>query len=186
VCHDLLADPKLYVFLLHIDEEQAAQTRGGGCACGGRLHRADYQRKPRGGPRELGPAYRLRRSFCCAICRKRHTPMSVRFLGRRVYLGAVVVLASAMRYGLTLKRVAQLTDWFGVPRQTLDRWRHWWHVDFVDSGFWQDTRDRFMPPLQLSTLPASLLYRFSGADLLERMLFALRFLAPLTSRREGR
>jgi len=27
VCHDLLADPKLYVFLLHIDEEQAAQTR---------------------------------------------------------------------------------------------------------------------------------------------------------------
>jgi hypothetical protein len=112
--------------------------------------------------------------------------MSVRFLGRRVYLGAVVVLASAMRYGLTLKRVAQLTDWFGVPRQTLDRWRHWWHADFVDSGFWQETRDRFMPPLQLSTLPASLLYRFSGADLLERTLFALRFLAPLTSRRERR
>ena len=105
--------------------------------------------------------------------------MSVRFLGRRVYLGAVVVLASAMRYGLTLKRVAQLTEWFGVPRQTLDRWRHWWLVEFVDSRFWQETRDRFVPPPQLIRLPASLLSRFAGVRLLERTLLALRFLAPL-------
>jgi hypothetical protein len=41
------------------------------------------------------------------------------------------------------KRVAQLIDWFGVPRQTLDRWRHWWLSDFVDSRLWQDGRGRF-------------------------------------------
>ncbi|NLS97786.1 MAG: hypothetical protein GXX96_37065 [Planctomycetaceae bacterium] len=32
-------------------------------------------------------------------CRKRTTPLSVRFLGRKVYLGAVVVLVAAMRQG---------------------------------------------------------------------------------------
>jgi len=186
VCHALLDDPKLYVFLLRIDEEQAAEMRANGCICGGRLHRANYQRKPRGGRRDLDAAFRLRLSFCCATCRRRHTPMSVRFLGRRVYLGAVVVLASAMRFGLTVRRVAQLTDWFGVPRQTLDRWRHWWQQDFVDSHFWQQVRARFMPPLQLSTLPASLLSRFAGVNLLERTVFTLRFLAPLTTRHEGR
>ena len=32
----------------------------------------------------LGPAYDRRLSFCCADCRKRLTPVSVRFLGRKV------------------------------------------------------------------------------------------------------
>jgi len=186
VCHTLLDDPKLHTLLLCIDEEQAAETRSTGCACGGRLHRADYPRKPRGGPRDLDDAHRMRRSFCCGICRKRCTPLSVRFLGRRVYLGAVVVLASAMRYGLTVQRVAQLTHWFGVPRQTLDRWRHWWHDDFVESDFWQDVRGRFVPPVQLTTLPASLLHRFTGPELAQRCVFALRFLAPLFRRHEER
>ncbi len=185
MCHTLLQDPKLHALLLRIDEDQAAQMRCAGCACGGRLHRADYPRKPRGGPRDLGHAHGLRHSFCCAVCRKRRTPRSVRFLGQRVYLGAVVVLASVMRYGLTLKRVAQLTDWFGVPRQTLDRWRHWWLNDFVDSPFWQHARARFMPPVQLATLPASLLARFAGVELLDHTLGTLRFLAPLTTRHEG-
>lgn len=179
MCHTLLQDPKLYALLLLIDQDQAAQTRCAGCACGGRMHRADYRRKPRGGPRDLGEAHAVRYSFCCSICRKRRTPVSVRFLGRRVYLGAVVVLASAMRYGLTLKRVAQLSEWFGVPRQTLDRWRHWWLTELVDSRFWQQARAQFVPAPQLNTLPASLLSRFAGVRLLERTVLVLRLLAPL-------
>lgn len=186
MCHTLLQDPKLYALLLRIDEDQAAQTRSAGCACGGRLHRADYRRKPRGGPRGLGDAHGLRYSFCCALCRKRCTPISVRFLGRRVYLGAVVVLASALRYGLTAKRVGQLSQWLGVPRQTLDRWRQWWLNEFVDSRFWQQARGRLLPPVNAMSLPASLLSRFAGVELLERLLLALRFLAPLSTRHEGR
>ena len=67
--------------------------------CGGPLHRGDYPRKPRGG---LSPsaaeAFGRRFSLCCGRegCRRRATPPSVRFLGRRVYVGAVVIVASAI------------------------------------------------------------------------------------------
>ena len=42
--------------------------------------------------------YAERFSFCCAVdgCRKRATPPSLRFLGRKVYLATVVTLISAM------------------------------------------------------------------------------------------
>ena len=84
----------LFELLFAIDQDLAANARAAGCpACGGRLHSVRYPRKPRGGPADLGPEYDWRFSFCCAGegCRRRATPPSVRFLGRRVYLGAVVV-----------------------------------------------------------------------------------------------
>jgi hypothetical protein len=40
-------------------------------------------------------------------------------------------------------------------------------------------RGQFMPPLEIATLPASLLRRFGGADLSLRLVAVLRFLAPL-------
>jgi hypothetical protein len=73
-------------------------VRAAGCPyCGAALHAGDYPRKPRGVPRSLlGPAYERRLSLCCSRegCRRRVTPPSVRFFGRRVYLGALVVLAA--------------------------------------------------------------------------------------------
>jgi hypothetical protein len=102
MCHMALLDAKFHAFLLDIDENLAAETRARPCRrCGRRLHRDRYPRKPRGGPRNLREAYRHRLSFTCSICDKRHTPASVRFLGRRVYLAVTVVLASAVRTGLT-------------------------------------------------------------------------------------
>ena len=68
-------------------------------ACGGVLHSARYPRKPRGGPPELRQTDNSRLSFCCAQCRRRHTPRSVRYLGRRVYLATVVVFASRNAHG---------------------------------------------------------------------------------------
>ncbi len=89
----LLGDARLYDMLQRIDEDLAGQARAAGCRCGGRLDSARYRRKPRGGPAGLSASYEQRLSFCCAAegCRKRTTPPSVRFLGRKVYLGAVVV-----------------------------------------------------------------------------------------------
>jgi hypothetical protein len=102
MCHTALLDAKFHAFLLRIDEDLAAETRARGCRrCGCRLHRDRYPRKPRGGPRNLSEAYRHRLSFTCSICDKRHKPASVRFLGRRVYLAVTVVLAGAVRTGLT-------------------------------------------------------------------------------------
>ncbi len=78
-----------------------------------------------------------RTSFCCARCRKRVTPPSVRFLGRRVYLGAIVVLACVLRQWPTPWRVARLGEVLGVSRDTLARWHRWWRDVFVRTAFWK-------------------------------------------------
>ena len=183
MCHALLSDTTFWKLLLRFDEDLAAATRGQGCSCGSALHRADYPRKPRGGPPDLGREYRRRLSLCCARegCRRRTTPPSVRFLGRRVYLGAVVVLASALREGITARRAAQLREWLGVSLRTLRRWRAWWRGAFVASAFWRSVRGRLLPPVAVEALPASLLERFSGEDERSRVIQALRFLSPLST-----
>jgi len=186
VCHALLRDASLYEVLLTIDHDLAAEARAGGCAfCSGTLHSARYPRKPRGGPDDLGPDYATRLSFCCAQdgCRCRTTPPSVRYLGRRVYLGAMVVLVTAMAGGITATRAAHLREWLGVSVRTLKRWRVWWRETFVASPFWRGARGRFLPPVAVDTLPASLLDRFLGADERTRVLQLLAFLGPVTTRR---
>ena len=75
----------LWPVLTKIDADLAEQVWIEGCMhCGGALHRADYPRKARGVNVES-----RRHSFCCAReeCRRRETPGSVRFLGRKVYAG---------------------------------------------------------------------------------------------------
>ena len=183
MCLRLLQDSRLYRFLFTIDQEFADEAHAAGCPCGGRLHRANYDRKARGGPSGMGPECDRRFSFCCARegCRSRKTPRSVRFLGRRVYLGAVVLLVSAMQGGITDRRVAELQELVGVSRRTLWRWRRWWRRMFPTSDFWRRERGRFMPALHEGALSASLLERFSGEDGRCRLIQALRFLAPLTT-----
>jgi hypothetical protein len=114
-------------------------------------------------------------------CRRRVTPPSVRYLGRRVYLGAVVVLVTAMRAGLTARRAAQLREWLGVNVRTLARWRRWWRETFVASPFWHGVKGRFAPPVEPDELPAALLERFTADHPRDRLVAVLRFLAPLTT-----
>jgi hypothetical protein len=181
--HDVLSDSRFYVALTQFDQDLAAQVRAAGCGCGGRLHSARYPRKPRGGPADLGAAYEWRLSFCCAEegCRRRVTPASVRYLGRRVYLGVVVVLVSAMEQGLSLRRIAVLHQHLGIGLRTLRRWRQWWRAVFTHSRFWHGARGRFVPPVCEAALPHALLERFGGTAS-ARVLAVLRFLAPLTTR----
>jgi hypothetical protein len=123
--HELHRSGGFWSFLLSIDKDLADSTRQQGCSCGGRLHCANYPRAPRGGPDHLPEEYRCRFSFCCDRdgCRKRMTPPSVRFFGRKVYLGAVVILIGAMRQGPTPRRVHELSTLFGVDRATVARWQ---------------------------------------------------------------
>jgi hypothetical protein len=149
LCQKLLNDARLPGALLKFDEDLAAEARAAGCSeCGGRLDSAAYPRKPRGALIALPDAYSTRFSFCCAVsgCRVRHTPPSVRFLGRRVYLGAVVVLATAMQQGVTPVRAKRLRELLGVSYQTLARWRAWWAKSFVESAFWKGAKAAFSPP----------------------------------------
>jgi hypothetical protein len=183
VCHALLHDPKFLALLLRIDHDLAAQLRAEGCACGGALHRADYPRKPRGCPPDVRREHASRLSFCCAVCRRRSTSMSVRFLARRVYLALAVVLVSARPGGPT-PAAARLGATLGVPRRTLARWRAWWHEQFPQTPLWRATCARFMPPVPDVQLPGALIERFAGAPP-EALMRLLVWLSPLTvSRRQ--
>jgi len=185
MCHTPLLDASFHAFLLCIDEDLVAETRAGRCQrCGGALHKRRYPRKPRGGGLiDLGRGSHFRLSLACSKCSKRHTPPSVRFMRKRVYLAAVVVLASALRSGLTGSRAAQLTECLRVPRRTIERWRTWWLRDFVKTSFWRNARAQFMPPLLNAALPASLVERFERPDLSLRVVAVLRFLTPLDEER---
>lgn len=182
-----LADARLYEVLARIDGDLAETARQAGCrVCGDVLHSARFPRKPRGGPAGLPAAYDHRHSFCCAVegCRKRRTPPSVRFLGRRVYLGAVVVLATALRHGATRTRAASLRALLGVDARTLGRWRQWWRATFAESPWWTAMRGRFAPPVPTAALPDSLVHRFAGASWAP-LVALLRFVAPTTTVSDG-
>jgi hypothetical protein len=178
----VLADAKFHEQLLVFDRDLAASARTARCwLCGGTLHSASFGRKPRGGPPGLGQDYAERFSFCCAVdgCRKRTTPPSLRFLGRKVYLATVVTLISAMLLGTTPARLVRLSTVPGIDRRTLTRWRAWWRSTFTDRHFAPIAKAAFMPPLEIAGLPVSLLDRFAGG--IEQQLNGLlRFLGPLT------
>lgn len=182
---DLLADATFHHLLLAFDSDLADAARERRCACcGGALHSASYPRKPRGRLCRLGPEHDRRFSFCCAVdgCRSRLTPPSLRFLGRKVYFAAIVVLIATLRHGVTTSRMEGLSQAVGVDRRTVERWRVWWRERFPATPFWQMARAMFMPPIDHQHLPASLLARFAG-DGADRLVALLRFLGPVTADR---
>ncbi len=177
--HELPPGVRFWPVLWAVDQDLAQTARQRGCACGGRLHRANYPRKPRGAD-DLPPGYTSRFSFCCARdgCRKRVTPPSVRFLRRKVYLFAVVVLVSAMRQGPSPRRVRELTQLFGADRRTLVRWQALWREHVPQTPFWKVARAR-LPAVSL--LPHGLLGAFlDGVDPCQGWVQLLRFLSPIT------
>lgn len=170
-------DKKLHGLLEKVDQESAESCKQMGCqVCHGKLHKADYDRKPRGGPK-----WDKRYSFCCSEegCRKRHTPPSVRFLGRRVYVGFVVVLLAAMTHGLNPQRIRRLREILRVDTRTLKRWRQWWLEDFAQSLFWKEHRSCFMPMICEANMPLSLCEVFEVDEPIS-LVKLLEFLAPLS------
>ena len=181
--HDLPRAARLWPFLLMIDEDLAETARQQACPCGGRLHCANYLRKPRGTLLQLPEPQRLRLSFCCDRdgCRKRVTPPSVRFLGPKVYLGAVIILISAMRQGPTPRRVRELSARFGANRRTIARWQVFWREHFPQTPFWKSARARLVPVVEIVTLPYSLVDAFLSRHRPCRgWTLLLRFLSPIT------
>jgi hypothetical protein len=181
--HDLPRDARFWSFLLAIDEDLAETTRKQGCPCGGRLDSANYLRKPRGTPVQLPEPERLRHSFCCDRdgCRKRVTPPSVRFLGRKVYLAAVILVISAMRQGPTPRRVRELSARFGADERTIARWQVFWRELFPQTHFWKVARARLEPVVKIVALPYSLVDAFLRRRVPSSgWVQLLRFLAPIT------
>jgi len=181
--HDLHRNSSFWAFLFSVDQDLAKKAREKGCLCGGRLHCANYPRQPRGTD-NLPVEYGYRLSFCCDRdgCRKRVTPPSVRFLGRKVYLGAVVVLVAAMRQGAAPRRVRELSKLFGADRRTIERWRVFWEEHFPQIPFWKAARGLLVPTFEIAAFPLSLLEAFfCDRHLCRGLKRLLYFLSPITT-----
>jgi len=171
-----------------MDRATAEKVREGRCPrCGGKLHSANYRRKLRGIPEWLSKEFCLRYSLCCAEdgCRGRATPESVRFLGRRIYLAAVVILSVAMIHGLTDSRAEKLES-YGISRRTLALWQQWWSdLPRTETAFWKIVKGKFVPAVTSDEeleekLPVSLLNRFREGTFEDRLIKLLSLLGPLT------
>jgi hypothetical protein len=181
--HDLLRDAGFWLFLLVIDQALAKSAREKGCSCKGHLHSANYLRNPRGGPDNLPKECCYRLSLCCDRdgCRKRVTPPSTRFLGRKVYLLSVIFLAAAMRQQPSPRSMRELFQLFGADRRTIARWQVLWREQFPQTRFWKVERASFARAIDVTTLPLALLEAFFlGKDLRGDWERLLRFLAPIT------
>lgn len=176
---ELLGDVRFFELLLKVDEERAARVQALGCPhCGGRLHAGHFERKPRGallGAATPPEGFTLRFDWCCAECRRRTLPPSVRFLGRKVYAAVANALATVLVGAEDRCAVRLLRRELGASWSTLRRWRAWWQ-GLVSSAPWRGLRGQLPVDLDEGRLPGSLLERLSG-HCSERMLALLRLLA---------
>lgn len=157
---ELLRKANLFSLLHRIDMDLAREHRQRGCPyCGGPLHKANYRRKPRGGPDDLPEEYLLRLSLCCGReeCRRRKLPPSTLFMGRRVYWGCVVLVVMALQQnrpdGVSANQIKRL---LGVTRKTLIRWTAYFRDEFPFSDRWQRLRGKVSSSVRNSLLPGAL------------------------------
>jgi hypothetical protein len=105
----------------------------------------------------------------------------VRFLGPKVYLGAIVILISAMRQGPSPRRVRELSTRFGADRRTIARWQVFWRDRFPQTPFWKIARAHLVPIVKIGSLPYSLVDVFLHRHPPSRgWTLLLRFLSPIT------
>jgi hypothetical protein len=167
--------------LEEVDEGVAQRVAAAGCPrCEGPLHRGDYARKPRGALiAPAGATSVMRFSLCCGRegCRRRATPPSLRFLGRRVYLGVVVIVASLVAQWLGTAEASRPVT--GVPARTTRRWVGWWCGPFVETEVFLSVCARLVG-LAVDELPASIVAKLPGTWP-QRVRAVLELLAPLTT-----
>jgi len=181
--HSLLVNVIFLRALLDLDWRMARSVQGDRCpVCTGPLHWAPYPRVPRGVPAEVLDAFSRRWSLCCGApdCRKRTTPPSVCFLGRRQYAGAAFVILSMLRHGVTKQRARQLHAEIPVDDRTLARWRQWWRRELPAMPFWRSVTGRFAQPIATKDLPVSLVSRFLG-EAAKKMVAVLSLLSDLST-----
>lgn len=168
--------------LLVLDRIEAKRVQAQGCPeCGGNLDRSDYERHPRG----LGilQSQKWRRiSLCCRDCRKRTTPSSAIFLGRKVYIGLVVVLLSHLRGKANPELLSKVASLGCMSEVTIRRWLKWWKEPVLSSSFWKDKKSLFSMPVNELYFPSTLYeyFRRASSTIQTCLHNLLKFLRPLT------
>lgn len=82
----------------------------------------------------------------------------MRYLGRRLYIGPLVVLLTAM---VASRRVRELCRELEIDRRTLERWRRWWREEYGPGRHWRALRAWLADPPR-DGLPRSLLMLLGG------------------------
>ena len=140
-----------------------------GCPhCGGVLDRADFRRKPRCLFDTLPDRFTIRYSLCCRRdgCRRRLTPKSIRFFGRRVFWSVAILLLSA-----------QLVCGSSMDGRTIRRWKSFWDEDLSRSPEWQRSRGGVLMMDQAAGTLMGLLESYSPLDC-DSMRGLLALVAP--------
>ena len=168
--------------LTQIDAQILARAAAEACRfCSGPLHRGDYARKPRGGLVAVAAETFVRRfSLCCGRegCRRRATPPSVRFLGRRGYVGVAVIVASVIALAINAAGATRRAT--GIPARTTRRWLRWWRGPFVETPVFVELSARLVPAVVRARLPTTLLERLDD-DREDGVQKLLAWLAPITT-----
>ena len=174
----ILSNPRVWELLKRIDAAEAERSRSAGCPhCGGALHSATYARKPHGLSSALRSDAR-RHSLCCAICRRRVLPPSVRFFGRRFRVAPLFLAVSALLLAGGARLEAIGRQW-GIPVLTLRRWRRWWQEAFPRTRQWRWRRGELAVPPDEPAL-VFLLRSIRGRSERSRLLRSLVWLMPWT------
>ena len=107
-------------------------------------------------------------------------PPSLRFLGRRVYVSAAVLLTSVVTMALSSARACQRAT--GLPARTTRRWARWWREGFVATAVFTQLAGQLIG-LDRRRLPRCLLeavgVAVAPADAAVRTV--LSWLAPLST-----
>ncbi len=159
---ELLKKKNLFHRLYAIDKNIAEQYRKRPCPyCDGPLHFANYSRKPRGEPDGISEDFFIRFSLCCGKegCRRRLIPPSCRFLDRKVYWHAaiLVIISEYQNKEFSIFKLAKL---FNVSRNTIARWINFYHDIFPYSPEWQKIRGQVDARIKNTELPSNLVNHF--------------------------
>lgn len=167
------------------DKENAKKYHFSKCRhelCNGIYHSSSYPRKPRGIQVEAEEFYSSRFSFCCSRCRRRFTPESIRFLGRKVYIAFFIML---MLYP-PVKNIHQ--QFIELPPKslapiTLRRWFLWWDATIPKSPVWKKLVGLLLANIENVFLPIFLIEQFiqEHLDFKKSLLAMLEFISPIST-----
>ncbi len=187
--HEVGSEFNFHAWLFWLDVRAAERIQASGCPhCEGPLHVSNYDRKVRGLSEEATDAgcYGLRLSLCCGRegCRRRATPPSTRFSGRRIY-AAIAVLALSLSLSVEERaeavEVGEVEERRGAPaRSTRKRWRSWWRHTLFEMPWFGAMCAQFAEPVEMASAPDSLLAKFRGA-LTARVQDLIVWVSPLTT-----
>lgn len=155
------------------------------CPNKGKLYRSDYPRKPRGVPSSVEHLFQFRFSFCCAICRRRNTPPSIRFLGRRVYVAIFIILILFPGAANLHEKLAQLPPQ-SFAKITFHRWITWWSCIIPFSAVWKKLVGILPPNIENQFLPLFIMEQFikKYSDIEKAIQAMLEFISPISVPRD--